>query len=53
MKPKVYESFAEQKIDQRIGLVAFLIVNIVVGVALLKPAEFVVIKIAQLAGQTS
>jgi phage tail sheath protein FI len=29
------------------------IVNIVVGVALLKPAEFVVIKIAQLAGQTS
>jgi hypothetical protein len=29
------------------------IVNIVVGVALLKPAEFVVIKIAQIAGQTS
>jgi uncharacterized protein len=29
------------------------IVNIVVSVALLKPAEFVVIKIAQLAGQTS
>jgi phage tail sheath protein FI len=29
------------------------IVNIVVGVALLKPAEFVVIKISQLAGQTS
>jgi len=32
MKPKIYESFAEQKIDQRIGLVAFLIVNLVVGV---------------------
>ncbi|MEO7909585.1 MAG: hypothetical protein ABIV47_08045 [Roseiflexaceae bacterium] len=31
MKPKVYESFAQQKIDQRIGFVAFLIVNIVVG----------------------
>ena len=31
MKPKVYESFAEQKIDQRIGFVAFPIVNIVVG----------------------
>jgi len=29
------------------------IVNIVVGVALLKPAEFVVIKISQLAGQSS
>jgi phage tail sheath protein FI len=29
------------------------IVNIVVGVALLKPAEFVVIKIAQIAGQTA
>ena len=29
------------------------IVNIAVGVALLKPAEFVVIKISQLAGQTS
>jgi phage tail sheath protein FI len=29
------------------------IVNIVVGVALLKPAEFVIIKIAQLAGQTA
>ena len=29
------------------------IVNIVVGVALLKPAEFVVIKISQLAGQTA
>lgn len=29
------------------------VVNIIVGVALLKPAEFVVIKIAQLAGQTS
>jgi phage tail sheath protein FI len=29
------------------------IVNIVVSVALLKPAEFVVIKIAQIAGQTS
>jgi hypothetical protein len=30
MKPKVYESFAQQKIDQRIGFVAFPIVNIVV-----------------------
>ena len=29
------------------------IVNIVVAVALLKPAEFVVIKIAQIAGQTA
>jgi phage tail sheath protein FI len=29
------------------------VVNIVVGVALLKPAEFVFITIAQLAGQTS
>jgi phage tail sheath protein FI len=29
------------------------IVNIVVGVALLKPAEFVIIKIAQIAGQTA
>jgi phage tail sheath protein FI len=29
------------------------IVNIVIGVALLKPAEFVVIKLSQLAGQTS
>jgi uncharacterized protein len=29
------------------------VVNIVVGVALLKPAEFVVITISQLAGQTS
>jgi len=34
--------------DQQLG-----IVNIVVSVALLKPAEFVVIKIAQIAGQTS
>jgi hypothetical protein len=34
--------------DQQLG-----IVNIVVGVALLKPAEFVVITISQLAGQTS
>jgi phage tail sheath protein FI len=33
--------------DQQLG-----VVNIVVGVALLKPAEFVVIKISQLAGQT-
>ena len=32
MKPKRYETFAQQKIDQRIGFVAFLIVNIVVGV---------------------
>jgi hypothetical protein len=31
MKPKEYETFAEQKIDQRIGFVAFLVVNIVVG----------------------
>ena len=30
MKPKVYESFAQQKIDQRIGFVAFPIVNLVV-----------------------
>ena len=30
MKPKVYESFAEQKIDQRIGFVAFLAVNLAV-----------------------
>jgi phage tail sheath protein FI len=29
------------------------VVNIVVGVALLKPAEFVIITISQLAGQTS
>jgi hypothetical protein len=29
------------------------VVNIVIGVALLKPAEFVVITISQLAGQTS
>lgn len=34
--------------DQQLG-----IVNIVIGVALLKPAEFVVITISQLAGQTS
>ena len=34
--------------DQALG-----IVNIVVGFAPLKPAEFVVIKIAQLAGQTA
>jgi hypothetical protein len=30
MKPKIYETFAEQKIDQRIGFVAFPIVNLVV-----------------------
>ena len=30
MKPKEYESFAQQKIDQRIGFVAFPIVNVVV-----------------------
>jgi hypothetical protein len=30
MKPKTYETFAEQKIDQRIGFVAFPVVNIVV-----------------------
>lgn len=30
MKPKVYETFAEQKIDQRIGFCAFPIVNVVV-----------------------
>ena len=30
MKPKIYESFAQQKIDQRIGFVAFPIVNLVV-----------------------
>jgi hypothetical protein len=31
VKPKEYASFAQQKIDQRIGFVAFLIVNVVVG----------------------
>ena len=31
VKSKIYESFAEQKIDQRIGFVAFLIVNIVIA----------------------
>jgi hypothetical protein len=31
MRPKVYDTFAEQKIDQRIGFVAFLIVNVLVG----------------------
>jgi hypothetical protein len=31
VKPKIYETFAEQKIDQRIGFIAFPIVNIVVG----------------------
>jgi hypothetical protein len=31
VKPKEYESFAQQKIDQRIGFVAFLIVNVVIG----------------------
>ena len=30
MKPKEYESFAQQKIDQRIGFVAFPIVNLVI-----------------------
>jgi hypothetical protein len=30
VKPKVYESFAEQKIDQHIGFVAFPVVNAVV-----------------------
>ena len=30
MKPKTYETFAEQKIDQRIGFVAFPVVNIVI-----------------------
>ena len=30
MRPRVYDSYAEQKIDQRIGFVAFPIVNIVV-----------------------
>ena len=30
MKPKVYDSFAQQKIDQRIGFVAFPIVNVAV-----------------------
>ena len=29
-KPKIYESFAEQKIDQRIGFVAFPALNLVV-----------------------
>jgi hypothetical protein len=31
MRPKAYDSYAEQKIDQRIGFVAFLAVNVVVG----------------------
>src|SRR5205809_6818413 len=30
MKPKVYETFAQQKIDQRIGFVAFPIANLAV-----------------------
>jgi hypothetical protein len=30
VKPKVYETYAEQKIDQRIGFVAFPIVNAIV-----------------------
>lgn len=30
MKPKVYETFAEQKIDQRIGFGTFLVVNAIV-----------------------
>ena len=33
MKPKEYETFAEQKIDQRIGFVAFPIVNAIVWLA--------------------
>ena len=33
MKPKIYETFAEQKIDQRIGFVAFPIVNAIVWLA--------------------
>jgi hypothetical protein len=31
MKPKTYDTFAEQKIDQRIGFVAFPVVNLVIG----------------------
>ena len=31
MKPKVYETFAEQKLDQRIGFIAFPIVNLIVA----------------------
>jgi phage tail sheath protein FI len=42
------DSTTTSSADQQNG-----IVNIVVSVALLKPAEFVVIKIAQIAGQTS
>jgi hypothetical protein len=30
MRPRVYDAYAEQKIDQRIGFIAFPIVNIVV-----------------------
>jgi hypothetical protein len=30
MRPRVYDSYAEQKIDQRIGFIAFPIVNIIV-----------------------
>jgi hypothetical protein len=33
VKPKEYETFAEQKIDQRIGFVAFPIVNAIVWLA--------------------
>jgi hypothetical protein len=33
VKPKEYESFAEQKIDQRIGFVAFPIVNAILWLA--------------------
>jgi hypothetical protein len=33
MRPKVYETFAEQKADQRIGFIAFPILNILVWLA--------------------
>ncbi len=32
MRPRIYDSYAEQKIDERIGFIAFPIVNIVVWV---------------------
>jgi hypothetical protein len=41
VKPKVYETFAEQKIDQRIGFVAFPIVNAIVWVAVVLLSRWV------------
>jgi hypothetical protein len=34
LRPRVYDSYAEQKIDQRIGFIAFPIVNIIVWAAI-------------------